>query len=316
MRKLFFLAASALISVAASAQCTELFISEYIEGWSNNKAIEIYNPTGAAIDMSDYRLERYSNGATSAQENQKVDLSGTIEPGDVLVYVLDKQDPDGVDFEAPVWDELAAVADVWLCPVYEENNAMYFNGNDAMVLRKISTNTPIDIFGKIGEDPGTTGWAEMTQNHTLIRKTSVTGGDTDGDNKLDEGETWTYECSTTIGAHSDGEEDPIVNTATASGTDEDGDALADAQDTHSLDITHDPGTLAISKSGPASAAHGDNVTFGHRDAGDRAGFRRTHDGLHLHRLDDEQRIALADHVAHTNVNAKDVARQYGCDRLT
>ena len=190
MRKLFFLAASALISVAASAQCTELFISEYIEGWSNNKAIEIYNPTGAAIDMSDYRLERYSNGATSAQENQKVDLSGTIEPGDVLVYVLDKQDPDGVDFEAPVWDELAAVADVWLCPVYEENNAMYFNGNDAMVLRKISSNTAIDIFGVIGEDPGSAGWDEVTQNHTLVRRPEVTGGDTDAIDAFDVLAVW------------------------------------------------------------------------------------------------------------------------------
>ena len=97
----------------------------------------------------------------------------------MVVVVLDKQDPDGVDFEAPVWDELAEAADLWVCPVYEENNTMYFNGNDAMVLRKISTNAVIDIFGKIGEDPGTTGWAEMTQNHTLVRKTSVAGGDVD-----------------------------------------------------------------------------------------------------------------------------------------
>jgi predicted extracellular nuclease len=177
MRKLFFLAALALSASATQAQCNELFISEYIEGWSNNKAIEIYNPTGAAIDLSDYRLERYSNGATSAQENQKVDLSGTLESGEVVVCVLDKQDPDGVDFEAPVWDELAAVADLWLCPVYEENNTMYFNGNDAMVLRKISTNSAIDIFGVIGEDPGSAGWDEITQNHTLVRRAEVTGGD-------------------------------------------------------------------------------------------------------------------------------------------
>ena len=65
-------------------------------------------------------------------------------------------------FEA-VWDELAEAADLWVCAVYEDNNTMYFNGNDAMVLRKISTNAAIDIFGKIGEDPGETGWAEMTQ---------------------------------------------------------------------------------------------------------------------------------------------------------
>jgi hypothetical protein len=161
----------------AQAQCDEVFISEYIEGWGNNKAVEIYNPTNAVIDMSNYRLERYSNGATAAADNQKVDLSGTLFPDSVLVYVLDKQDPDGVDFEAPVWDELAAAADVWLCPVYDENNTMYFNGNDALVLRNTCTNTVVDVFGKVGEDPGTTGWAEMTQNHTLTRLPAVTSGD-------------------------------------------------------------------------------------------------------------------------------------------
>lgn len=164
---------------AANAQCSELFISEYVEGWGNNKALEIYNPTNATVDLSDYRLERYSNGATAAQDNQKVDLEGMLMPDSVVVVVLDKQDPDGIDFEQPVWDELAAAADLWVCPVYDENNTMYFNGNDAMVLRKISSNTVVDIFGKIGEDPGAAGWAEMTQNHTLIRKSSVLQGDTD-----------------------------------------------------------------------------------------------------------------------------------------
>ena len=171
-----------LLSSLAIGQCDELFFSEYVEGWSNNKALEIYNPTGSAVDLSEYRLERYSNGATVAQDNQKIDLVGVLSPDSVLVVVLDKQDPDGVDYEQPVWDELAAVADLWLCPVFDENNTMYFNGNDAMVLRKISSNTVVDIFGKIGEDPGAAGWAEMTQNHTLIRKPSVLQGDTDAVN--------------------------------------------------------------------------------------------------------------------------------------
>ena len=179
LKATMLLVLAAAIGGAAQAQCSELFISEYVEGWSNNKALEIYNPTNATVDLSDYRLERYSNGATAAQDNQKVDLEGMLMPDSVAVVVLDKQDPDGVDFEAPVWDELAAAADLWVCPVYDENNTMYFNGNDAMVLRKISSNTVVDIFGKIGEDPGTTGWAEMTQNHTLIRKSSVLQGDTD-----------------------------------------------------------------------------------------------------------------------------------------
>ena len=166
----------AIVSSPALGQCDALFISEYIEGWGNNKAIEIYNPTDAEVDLSDYRLERYSNGSPSAAENQKVQLSGTLGPNSVVVCVLDKQDPDGVDFEQPVWDELADAADLWLCPVYDVNNAMYFNGNDAMVLTRISDNEPIDIFGVVGEDPGETGWEGMTQNHTLIRKPAVTSG--------------------------------------------------------------------------------------------------------------------------------------------
>ena len=190
MRKLLTLALLAASSASLFAQCDALFISEYIEGWSNNKAIEIYNPTGSAIDMSDFRLERYSNGATAAQENQKVVLSGTIQPNDVLVYVLDKQDPDGVDFEAPVWDELADKADIWLCPVYEENNAMYFNGNDAMVLRQISSNAVLDIFGVIGEDPGSAGWDEITQNHTLVRRPEVTSGDVTATDEFDVLAVW------------------------------------------------------------------------------------------------------------------------------
>ena len=135
------------------------------------------------MDLSDYSIERYANGASAAADNQKLTLSGIMPANTVVVIALDKQDPDGVDFEAPVWDELAAVANqpwnLWACPVYEENNAMYFNGNDALVLRKISSNEVIDVFGKVGDDPGGAGWASMTQNHTLIRKTNVVEGDVD-----------------------------------------------------------------------------------------------------------------------------------------
>ena len=56
----------------ANAQgCDNVFISEYIEGWGNNKAIEVYNPTSAAIDLSDYRLERYSMGLPQQRRIKK-----------------------------------------------------------------------------------------------------------------------------------------------------------------------------------------------------------------------------------------------------
>ena len=196
MKTLFHSLVAAFSGLQFFAQgCTEIFISEYVEGWSNNKAIEFYNPTDAPVDLSAYRLERYSNGATSAADNQKLDLSGTIQPGDAFVIVIDKQDPDGSGQEAPVWDELAEVADAFECPVYDENNAMYFNGNDALVLRKIEGNEVIDVFGRIGEDPGNPsdggGWNNVgpsyswaingevawTANWTLVRKSFVTAGD-------------------------------------------------------------------------------------------------------------------------------------------
>lgn len=191
-----------------SQGCSEIFISEYLEGWSNNKAIELYNPTDSDIDLSGYRLERYSNGSTSAADNQKLDLVGTIGASDAFVIVIDKQDPDGEGQEAPVWEELADAADAFMCPIYDENNALYFNGNDAIVLRKIDGNVLIDVFGTIGEDPGepTDGggwnnvgpefsWADngglaWSSNQTLVRKTDVTLGDLDPVNPFDVSLEW------------------------------------------------------------------------------------------------------------------------------
>ena len=64
--KQFLLSVSVLFAMSVNAQdCSELFISEYVEGTSQNKAIEVYNPTDASIDLSNYTIERYSNGATN-----------------------------------------------------------------------------------------------------------------------------------------------------------------------------------------------------------------------------------------------------------
>ena len=42
--KQILLSLGLLLGVTVSAQdCSDLFISEYIEGWSNNKALELYN---------------------------------------------------------------------------------------------------------------------------------------------------------------------------------------------------------------------------------------------------------------------------------
>src|SRR5699024_7047417 len=46
----------------------DLFISEYIEGSSYNKPIEIYNGTGSSVKLSDYQLELYSNGSDKSTQ--------------------------------------------------------------------------------------------------------------------------------------------------------------------------------------------------------------------------------------------------------
>lgn len=74
-------------AVAAKAQCNELFISEYVEGSGNDKALEIYNPTNNPINLTGYRVERFSNGASSSASGGVTNLSGTIAAHDVFVLV-------------------------------------------------------------------------------------------------------------------------------------------------------------------------------------------------------------------------------------
>ena len=59
-----------------------------IEGSSFNKAIELFNGTGSDIDLSNYSLELYSNGAVSPSQTLK--LSGTLKNGEA--YVLYHKD--------------------------------------------------------------------------------------------------------------------------------------------------------------------------------------------------------------------------------
>lgn len=198
-----------LAGLSYAQDCSQVFISEYVEGWGNNKAIEIYNPTSASIDLSQYFLQRYSNGSTTASaqgsvEAKTIQLTGTIAAHSTLVFAVDLRDPLGTGQTAPIWDSLEAKADYFLCDDYDVNNVMFFNGNDALLLAKgVATNPNgagtivCDVFGKIGQDPenttaGTNGWSTIspynmtsgnpldrvvTEDHSMIRKASILKGD-------------------------------------------------------------------------------------------------------------------------------------------
>src|SRR5688500_16034530 len=79
------LAALALPQASASAAPSDLLLSEYVEGSSNNKAIEIFNGTGVAVNLATagYALETYSNGSATA--GLTINLTGTVADGDVYV---------------------------------------------------------------------------------------------------------------------------------------------------------------------------------------------------------------------------------------
>ncbi|MFL2569134.1 MAG: lamin tail domain-containing protein [Flavobacteriales bacterium] len=170
-----------LSSFSLTAQdCSELFFSEYVEGSSNNKAVEIYNPTDAPIDLSGYSIERYSNGSDAVSD--EMNLSGTINAGET--WIVTNSDTNSTNEFGYIMVELYNMANQW-APVYP--SPLYMNGNDAVTLSK--NGSIIDIIGKIGENPGdawtddatagftdANGGAWWTKNHTLVRKASVKSG--------------------------------------------------------------------------------------------------------------------------------------------
>jgi len=138
------ISSNALIGVRpADFTMDDLIITEYIEGSGSNQAIEIYNGTGASIDLSQYNIGVYLDGSTTLAGS--VTLSGTLADGDT--YVIANPAANSA---------ILAAADM------TSNNASYISGNDVIVLRKGTT--VIDSVGEIGNS------ANFAANVTLTRK--------------------------------------------------------------------------------------------------------------------------------------------------
>lgn len=136
----------------------DLFFSEYIEGSSNNKALEIYNGTGADADLTEYVVKLASNGS---DWGNTLDLTGTLTNGEVFVIANANAD--------------AAISDL----ADETSDVTYYDGNDALGLFK--GGVLIDVIGNQGEDTewDVAGVTAAMSEHTLVRKNSVTEGNTD-----------------------------------------------------------------------------------------------------------------------------------------
>ena len=183
--KQILLSMCALLVLSVNAQitdCTDLFFSEYVEGYGQNKAIEVYNPSSVTIDLSNYQIERYSNGATNSSSGGVTNLTGMLVSGDAFVITSGETDTSSTfGFIDPILFSMSDLAE----PVGSYPTPLHMNGNDAMVLTK--SGDIIDIIGKVGEDPASGAWTDdaasgftmgswWTAQHTLIRKAAVRQG--------------------------------------------------------------------------------------------------------------------------------------------
>ncbi|MBY6159750.1 ExeM/NucH family extracellular endonuclease [Mameliella alba] len=217
------------VTVPAPAGPSELFFSEYVEGSSNNKALEIYNGTGAPIDLAaaGYTVEFYFNGGTSP--GTTISLTGTVAAGDVFVLADD--------------DATAAI----LAEADQTSNASFFNGDDAIVLKK--NGVIIDVIGQIGTDPGSewSGGGIGTQNETLRRDGSVLSGDADGSDAFDPSAEWTgFAQDSFDGLGSHGTPTPPAGTVLAIAAT---DAMKAEGDSGTVDFT-----FTVTRSGDTSGA--------------------------------------------------------------
>ena len=135
----------------------DLFFSKYFEGSGSLKMIAIYNGTGKNVDLSEYRIDRGSNGdATNISKTYDLSQLGIIKQGQEIIFYswpltseysyscsqsfLDsKVQESGLDAN-PRWI---------LCDAKTHNGiefeAMDFSGNDPLLLYKSSE--LIDVFG-------------------------------------------------------------------------------------------------------------------------------------------------------------------------
>lgn len=153
----------------------DLFISEYVEGSSYNKYIEIFNGTGADVDLSGYKLGKDGNGSG---EFTLFDLEGTLPNGAVIVLYN-------------VQADLALLNGGVVVIAHEGVN---HNGDDQVALFK--GETEIDRIGIAGD-------IDWGKDKTFRRKSSVVAGKTGENNATDNGEWEAFAKNTVdgIGTH-------------------------------------------------------------------------------------------------------------------
>lgn len=126
-----------------------LFFSKYLHGEGNNRAIEIFNPTNATIDLTEYHVALFLNGSKTV--SHRIDLQGTLEPSKTFIIAYRGSN-------ATVTSKANILS-----------NVLQFDGNDTIQLR-YKNNTYIDTIFDIGNQ------LFLMQNEHFIRSENVMNG--------------------------------------------------------------------------------------------------------------------------------------------
>ena len=169
------------VNIGQPTACDKLFISEYLEGSGQNKAIEIYNAGSAAATLSGYSVETYSNGSTTP--TYTLNLSGILASHDVYV----------------IGDANASLPGI-IANTNVTSNVTFFDGNEVIVLKR--NGIIIDKIGVLGDNVA--NWivgSGSTSEYTLVRKNTVDRPSTFWPDTQNEWDVYAQNTTTFLGSH-------------------------------------------------------------------------------------------------------------------
>jgi predicted extracellular nuclease/endonuclease I len=155
-----------------------VYISEYVEGGGFNKGIELFNSSSEAVSLSGYALVLYTNGASGENDGKVLELEGSIASGGVATYANSQADAlltDGSTIS---------------------NFVINFNGDDYIELTYNG-----EVVDALGTFSVRTNWGKDV---TLVRKSTVTGGNPNRNSSFDPSAEWDSYAKDTLdqfGAH-------------------------------------------------------------------------------------------------------------------
>ena len=162
-----------LIPSTLFSQSTLIF-SEYGEGSSYNKWIEIYNPTFMDVLLDEYRYNFCWNGCDSLDWEFSIPFDSGVVLYPNETYLLVHYNADSI-----------------LLSAANQTTNILSNGDDVVGLLNTSSNTIIDIIGFLDSEDNISAWEvdgiiDATKDHTMIRKPDVCVGNI-GDWSLSDG---------------------------------------------------------------------------------------------------------------------------------